>query len=112
LGGSSGYTTWVCAWWVRKTIRFGQKRSPNCDFSVLPRSFHPIHFQKHMTGGSGVRGKANLILSEKSFQLSSLLIVDRDGKGYKGSAEVARTSQKIGLSNPDGSVFIDARARV
>jgi hypothetical protein len=35
LGGSSGYTTWVRTWWVRKTIYFWQKRSPNCDFSVL-----------------------------------------------------------------------------
>jgi hypothetical protein len=28
----SRYTTWVCPWLVRKTIRFWQKHSPNCDF--------------------------------------------------------------------------------
>jgi hypothetical protein len=43
-GGSSGYTTWVCAWWVRKTICFWQKHSPNYDFwyfIVLPPYPHP-----------------------------------------------------------------------
>jgi hypothetical protein len=30
-------------------------------------SFHPIHFQKHMTGGSGVRGKTGPIWVRKVF---------------------------------------------
>jgi hypothetical protein len=73
-GGSSVYTTWVCPWWVRKTIRFWQKRSPNCDFLVL-HTFHPIHFQKHMTGGSAREGYGGTDLGEKNFQLSLLFIV-------------------------------------
>jgi hypothetical protein len=34
-GGPDGYTRWVCVGWVRKTIRFWQKHSPNYDFLVL-----------------------------------------------------------------------------
>jgi hypothetical protein len=30
-----GLMGWVRRWWVRKIIRFWQKRSLNCDFSVL-----------------------------------------------------------------------------
>jgi hypothetical protein len=35
IGGPGGYTGWVYTKWVRKTIRFWQKRSPNYDFLVL-----------------------------------------------------------------------------
>jgi hypothetical protein len=67
VGGYSGR-----GW--EKTSFFCHKRSPNCDFSVLPRSFHPIHpitydgwVRRERYGGSD--------LGEKSFQLSSLLII-------------------------------------
>jgi hypothetical protein len=29
--------------WVALTYYFFKKRSPNCDFFILPQSFHPIH---------------------------------------------------------------------
>jgi hypothetical protein len=35
--GSRGYERWVKQDWVRKTICFWQKHSPNCDFWVLHR---------------------------------------------------------------------------
>jgi hypothetical protein len=45
--------------WVRKKFHFWQKHSPNYDFFFT--YFYPIRFQKHMTGGSGVRDKTGLI---------------------------------------------------
>jgi hypothetical protein len=36
LGGPSGYGGRVDAGWVRKILRFWQKHTLNCDFSVLP----------------------------------------------------------------------------
>jgi hypothetical protein len=66
LGGSSGYTTWVRTWWVRKTIYFGRNALQIAIFRYFV-VLHPIHFQKHMTSGSGVRGKAGQIWVGKVF---------------------------------------------
>jgi hypothetical protein len=45
---------WVCVTWVRKSFRFWQKRSPNCDFYCRSTFLS----SRNLMGGSGVRGKA------------------------------------------------------
>jgi hypothetical protein len=57
---------WVKRGWV-KNITFLAETLSKLRLFGTSWSFHPIHFQKHMTGGSGVRGKADPIWVRKVF---------------------------------------------
>jgi hypothetical protein len=52
--GPRGHERWIKRGWVRKIIRFWQKRSQNCDFLVF-HSPSTLSTQKKHTGRSGTR---------------------------------------------------------